>query len=107
MTERRLSSFLRIMQVQPGLNVGAIAETRVLLRLSELLARFIPPATFSKKRIPNGNFFVARLATMSEAPFEDFVVRSAFAAFDPQARRNSRREILCNARRSESDPRHL
>jgi hypothetical protein len=66
------------MQVHPGLNLGAIAETRGFLRLSELLARIIPPATFPKKRIPNGNFFVARLATMSEAPFEDFVVRSAF-----------------------------
>ena len=72
------SSFLRVMQVQPGLNVGTIAETRFFLRLSELLARIIPPATFSQKRIPDRNFFFAGLSAMSEAPFEDFLIRSAF-----------------------------
>ena len=41
------SSFLRIMQVQPRLNVVTIAETRFLLRLSELLARLISPAALS------------------------------------------------------------
>src|SRR5262245_2321893 len=66
------------MQVQPGLNVGAIAETRFSLRFSELLTGIVPPATFPKKRVPDGNFFVARLAAMGEAPFEYFLIRSAF-----------------------------
>ena len=65
------------MQVQPGLNIITIAETGFFLRLSELLARIIPPATFSKKRIPDGNFFVAGPPATGEAPFEDFLIRSA------------------------------
>src|SRR4030095_8361402 len=76
--ESGLSAFLGIMQVHPGLNVATIAETRFLLCFSEFLARIIPPATFSKKRIPDGNFFVARPPTMGEAPFEDLLIRSAF-----------------------------
>lgn len=75
--ESWLSSFLGIMQVDPRLNVGAIAEARFFLRFSELLARIIPPATFSKKSIPDGNFFVAGLPAMGETPFEDFLIRSA------------------------------
>src|SRR5262245_7200669 len=65
------------MQVQPGLNVVAVAETCFFLRLSELLARIISPATFSKKRIPDGNFFVAGPPATGEAAFEDFLIRSA------------------------------
>src|SRR5262245_40749953 len=65
------------MQVQPGLNVVAVAETCFFLRLSELLARIISPATFSKKRIPDGNFFIAGPPATGEAPFEDFFIRSA------------------------------
>src|SRR2546421_4580278 len=70
------SSFLGIMQVQPGLNIVAVAETRFFLRLSELLARLISPTTFSKKCIPDGNFLVARPPATDETPFEDFLVRS-------------------------------
>src|ERR1043166_8220646 len=65
------------MQVNPGLNVVTIAETCFFLRLGKLLACIIPPATFSKKRIPDGNFFVAGPPATCEAPFEDFVIRSA------------------------------
>src|ERR1043166_1371481 len=65
------------MQVQPGLLVGTVAETRFSLRLSELLTRIIPPATFPKKGIPDGNFFVTGAPAMGEAPFEDFLIRSA------------------------------
>jgi hypothetical protein len=71
------SSFLHIVQVHPGLDVVAIAETRFSLRLSELLARLISPATLSKKRIPDGNFFVAWPPATSKAPVEDFLIRSA------------------------------
>src|SRR5262249_17912986 len=66
------------MEVHPGLNVRAIAETRFFLRLSEFLARIIPPATFPKKRVPDGNFFVVGPPATGKAPFEDFVIRSAF-----------------------------
>src|SRR5215471_4750383 len=76
--ESRRSSFLGIVQVYPSLNVATLTEARFFLRLSELLARIIPPATFSKKRIPDGNFFLARPPTMGKAPFEDFLIRSAF-----------------------------
>jgi len=65
------------MQVHPGLDVGTVAETRSLLRFSELLTRIIPPATFSEKRIPDGNFLVAGPPAMRKTPFEDFLVRSA------------------------------
>src|ERR1044071_9693579 len=71
------SSFLCIVQVHPRLNVLPIAETCLFLRLSKLFARIISPAAFTKERIPDGNFFVARPPTMGEAPFEDFLVRSA------------------------------
>src|SRR5215831_626962 len=64
------------MQIHPGLDVVTAAETGFLLRLGELLARLIPPAAFSKKRIPNGNFFFARPPATREAPFEDLLVRS-------------------------------
>jgi hypothetical protein len=64
------------MQVHPGLDVGTVAETRSLLRFSELLTRIIPPATFSKKRIPNGNFLIAGPVSTRKAPFEDFFIRS-------------------------------
>ena len=79
MNQRRqgFSSFLRIMQVQPGLNVVTIAETCFFLRLSELLARLISPATLSKKCIPNRNFLIAGPPATGEAPFEDFLIRSA------------------------------
>src|SRR6516162_5890569 len=76
--ESWLSSFLGVVQVYPSLNIATITETRFLLRFSEFLARIIPPATFTKKRIPDGNFFVARSPTMGEAPFEDLLIRSAF-----------------------------
>src|SRR4029077_1084770 len=65
------------MQVHPGLDVDTIAETGFFLRLSELVARIIPPATLSKKRIPDGNFFVAGPSAMGEAPVKDFLIRSA------------------------------
>src|SRR5215831_3178064 len=76
--ESRRSSFLGIVQVYPSLNVATITEARFFLRLSELLTRIIPPAPFTKKRIPDRNFFVARPPTMGEAPFEDLLIRSAF-----------------------------
>ena len=66
------------MQVHPGLYFSTIAETRVFLRLREFLARIIPPATFPKKRIPDGNFFFAGPPATGKAPFEDFLIRSAF-----------------------------
>src|SRR6516225_7056756 len=71
------SSFLCIVQVHPRLNVLPIAETCLFLRLSKLFARIVSPAAFAKKRIPDGNFFLAGPPTMGEAPFEDFLVRSA------------------------------
>jgi hypothetical protein len=43
----RLSAFLSIVKINPCLNLVAVDETRFLLRLSELLARLISPATLS------------------------------------------------------------
>src|SRR5690242_2657281 len=71
------SSFLCIVQVHPRLDVLPIAETCIFLRFSKLFARIVSPPAFAKKRIPDGNFFVAGPPTMGEAPFEDFLVRSA------------------------------
>src|SRR6476620_3324382 len=65
------------MQVHPRLNFTAIAETRVLLGLSELLARLISPTALSYKCIPNRNFLIARPPATGKAPFEDFLIRSA------------------------------
>ena len=68
------SSFLRVMQIHPGLNVVTITETSFSLRLSELLARIIPPPTLSKKRIPDGNFLFTGAAAFFKAPLEDFLI---------------------------------
>ena len=48
-TERpaRLSSFLSVVQINPGLNVIAIAKSSFLLRLGKLLARLVSPAALS------------------------------------------------------------
>src|SRR5262249_32791075 len=81
------------MQVQPGLDVGTIAETRFFLRLSELLTRIIPPATFPKKGIPDGNFFVAEAPAMNETPFKDFLIRSAL-------QRSLRKLVVIHAEKS-------
>jgi len=43
----RLSAFLSVVKIHPCLNVITIAKTRFFLRLGELVARLIPPATFS------------------------------------------------------------
>jgi hypothetical protein len=72
----RRSSFFSVVQVQPRLNVMAIAETCFLLRLGEFLARLVSPATFPKEGVPDGNFLVAGLPFTRKAPFEDFFVRS-------------------------------
>src|SRR5262245_9768737 len=65
------------MQVHPGLDLNAVAETCFLLRFGEFFARLIPPTTLSKKRVPDGNLFVAGPPATFEAPFEDFLIRSA------------------------------
>jgi hypothetical protein len=57
------------MQINPHLNVLVIAKTCLLLRLVEFLARFISPATLSKKRI----VLLPNLATnQNDDPEEDY-----------------------------------
>ena len=65
------------MEIHPGLDVVTIAKTCLLFRLGEFLTRIIPPATFSEKRVPDGNFLVAGPTATGEAPFEDFLIRPA------------------------------
>ena len=72
-----LSIFLSVVQVDPRLNIIAISEPFFLLRLRELLARLVPPATLPEKRIPDGNFLFAGSSPTREAPVEDFLVRTA------------------------------
>src|SRR5437773_11683825 len=71
----RLSSFLSVVQINPGLNVIAIAKSSFLLRLVKLLARLLSPAALSYKRIPDGHFIIASTAATRKAAFEDSRIR--------------------------------
>ena len=65
------------MPIHPGLNIVAIRPTLSLLGRFQVGARFILPAAFGKKRIPDKDFFFVRPAAPGKAPFEDFLVRSS------------------------------
>src|SRR6266516_2301433 len=58
--------------------------------------------THSKQKFPRRS-----AAGHGQSTIREFPHPIRLAAFAPQAHRNSRREISCNARRSGSDPRHL
>jgi hypothetical protein len=61
------SAFFGIVQVDPRLNIVAIAQTRSFLGCCQVVARFIPPAAFGKKGIPDGDFFFAWLSPRLES----------------------------------------
>src|SRR4029450_2539200 len=71
----RRSAFLSVVQAHPVLNIVPITQTRSFPSCCQLVARFIPPAAFGKKGIPDGNFFFARLSAPGKEPFEYLPVR--------------------------------
>src|ERR1700741_2251661 len=74
----RLPSFLRIVQVHPGLNIVTIAPPVPFLGCLQIRARFISPATFREKRVPDGDFLIARSSAALKAPLKNFLIRTAF-----------------------------
>jgi hypothetical protein len=73
----RRSSFFGVMQVHPGLNIIAIRPAKSFLSRVQIRAAGVSPATFGNERIPDLDFFIARLFAVGKAPVENFFVRPA------------------------------
>src|SRR5437667_2482725 len=73
----RRSSFFNVVQIYPSLDVVAIFQSLAFFRRLEVGARFIAPASFEQKRIPNLDFLLTGSSPLLETPLQNFLVRAA------------------------------
>src|SRR5437899_3638611 len=72
----RRSSFFNVVQIHPSLDVVAIFQSLAFFRRLQVGARFIAPASFEQKRIPNLDFLLTGSSPLLDTPLQHFLVRA-------------------------------